>query len=433
MSVLGVINSDQEIQALIASVIEETPDLDYTLKFLAEEAEILDFLSYDLPEFVLINFSDPAIPLDRIVSHSINDKWLFNFGVIGLYSQEQTNEEDLLAQYRAVNLLSLINRYCIRSHLGKNIKIIEENSNLVFQREFTQQFPEGASGSFIIENDLLAVPLYTGISAVIMTQRGLINPNSKMRLQLALSELIINAIEHGNCGISYEEKTAIMEQGLNMMDLIAGKCQDPAIRARRVYFQWEIAGGRSIFTIRDEGNGFNVREHLKKVAQKDAMSLHGRGIQIASKLSQELIYNEKGNQVKLIINHDPLVEHEIPMGFSQETVVLVKKGDIVLQEGEPGDCLYYISSGTYSVYHNQKQIGSLSSQDIFMGEMAFLLNRKRSASVYAESEGKLVLLTRKTFVKVIREYPHYGIFLSKLLAKRLIRSNDLIIEKTKGL
>ena len=55
--------------------------------------------------------------------------------------------------------------------------------------------------------------------------------------------------------------------------------------------------------------------------------------------------------------------------------------------------------------------------------MSFLLNKKRSATVRAESEGKLILLTRKTFVNVIQDYPHYGIFLSRLLAKRLVRAN----------
>ena len=59
-----------------------------------------------------------------------------------------------------------------------------------------------------------------------------------------------------------------------------------------------------------------------------------------------------------------------------------------------------------------------------MGEMSFLLNQRRSATIKATSTGKLILLTQKTFVNVIREYPYYGVFLSKLLAKRLVRSND---------
>jgi CRP-like cAMP-binding protein len=145
---------------------------------------------------------------------------------------------------------------------------------------------------------------------------------------------------------------------------------------------------------------------------------------MAAALSSELKYNEKGNQVTLILKHDASVEHEVPVGFSHEQVVNVNKGDIVLREDEPSDYLYYIVSGKYSVFHNLKQVGTLSPQDIFMGEIAFLLNQRRSASVRAEGPGKLILLTRKTFVTIIRKYPHYGIFLSKLLAKRLVRSND---------
>ncbi|MCL2759857.1 MAG: cyclic nucleotide-binding domain-containing protein, partial [Treponema sp.] len=84
---------------------------------------------------------------------------------------------------------------------------------------------------------------------------------------------------------------------------------------------------------------------------------------------------------------------------------------------------YYISSGTYEVLHKNKRVGTLSSQDIFMGEMSFLLNQRRSATIRATSAGKLIHLTQKTFINIIRDYPHYGVFLSKLLAKRIVRSN----------
>ena len=53
----------------------------------------------------------------------------------------------------------------------------------------------------------------------------------------------------------------------------------------------------------------------------------------------------------------------------------------------------------------------MSPADIFMGEMSFLLNNTRSAMVRAESQGKLVKISRKAFVAVVKEYPHYGIFL----------------------
>jgi CRP-like cAMP-binding protein len=167
-----------------------------------------------------------------------------------------------------------------------------------------------------------------------------------------------------------------------------------------------------------------VQAHLAKIAAQDKMSLHGRGIRMASMFSSKLIYNKKGNQATLILKHDDSVEHEVPTGFSQERVHNFKVGDIVLRENEPSDYLYYIVSGRYSVYHKSKKVGTLSPQDIFMGEIAFLLNQPRSASVRSDTPGKLVTISRKALVDIIRNHPHYGIFLSRLLARRLVRANE---------
>lgn len=421
MSVLGVLNSDPAIKERIKLALAGNDN--HVLKFLSKEEDIFNFLFFDLPDVIIINFSDPKIDIEKVMAHIKKETWLLNFGIIGLYSQDNIKEETILKKYNDFNLLALLNNYRLRSHLKKNIEIIEENTQIIFQRGFSENLMQGASGSFTLDNDLLAVPLYAGISATMLVQRGLISQDNKTRLQLALSELLVNAIEHGNCGITYDEKTDKMEIGLSVVDLVAEKCQNPEIQAKRVHFQWDIEKDKSVFTIRDEGEGFDVREHLKKVASKDPMSLHGRGIQMASKLSNELVYNDKGNQVKLILRHDASVEHKIPLGFSREKVVNVKPGKTVLRENEASDYLYYIVSGNYSVYLDGKPVGSLSPGDIFMGEMSFLLNQKRSASVQADTAGKLIRLTRNAFITVIREYPHYGIFLSKLLAKRLVRSN----------
>jgi anti-sigma regulatory factor (Ser/Thr protein kinase) len=269
----------------------------------------------------------------------------------------------------------------------------------------------------------MAISVYAGMGAMLLSQRGLIAQAKKMPLQLALSELIVNAVEHGNCGITYDEKTAAMDQGLSVTELVAEKCKDPVIRAKRVEVLWDIGQESTSFVIRDEGRGFDVRAHLKKIVAQDNLSLHGRGIKMASMYATELRYNDTGNQVTIVIRHDANVEQNVPVGFTRGRVLTVKKGDIVLREDEPSDYLYYIVSGSYSVYHNLKKVGSLSPQDIFMGDMAFLLNQRRSASVRADGPGKLILLTRKNFVDIIRSYPHYGIFLSKLLARRLVRSN----------
>jgi anti-sigma regulatory factor (Ser/Thr protein kinase) len=431
MSRLGIINADPVLTNSLETAFQDANNDDgevHELVFLTDEENILNFLRYEFPEVVIINFSDPLINIDNILSRIEEDRSILNFGIVGLYQSEKDTEDRILERCKSVNILAILDNYRIRSHIFKTVQIIEQNYQIIFQWEFNQSLLNKVSGSFTIDNDIMAIPVYAGMGAMLLFQRGLIGPAKKMPIQLALSELIVNAVEHGNCGISYDEKTAAMDKDVSVMELVAEKCRDPVIRAKRVEFLWEIGPESTSFVIRDGGKGFDVRAHLKKIGVQDNLSLHGRGIKMASMYAVELRYNDAGNQVTMVVRHDAGVEQGVPVGFTQGRVMTVKKGDIVLREDEPSDYLYYIVSGDYSVYHNLKKVGSLSPQDIFMGEMSFLLNQRRSASVRADGPGKLILLTRRNFVEIVRSYPHYGIFLSKLLAKRLVRSNDRSVE-----
>lgn len=423
LSSIGIINTDSDIASGISQAFSTKLDF-YEARVLTNYNEIVEFLNYELPEVIIVNFSDPQLNTSKLVDVIKNQTWFLSFGIIGIYKHsEDTSEKDILLQLKELNILTLLDQYRIRSHIIKCVEIIEENYQIIFQREFSKNLLGGSSGSFSIGNDIFSIPLFAGIVASIVAQRGLMNPENKMLLQLALAELIINGVEHGNCGIGYDAKTEGMEKGLSVVELVAESCKDPEIAAKRVTLSWDIREKDSVFTIQDEGKGFDVQKHLKKVETQDDLSLHGRGIKMALMVDGALEYNDVGNEVTLTIQHNLQVVREVPAGFASENIYKVKKGDVVFKESDKSDFLFYIVSGQYSVYHKNKKVGSLSVDDIFMGEMSFLLNKSRSATVKADTEGKLIRLSRKTFVGVIRDYPHYGIFLSKILAKRLVRSN----------
>jgi CRP-like cAMP-binding protein len=61
-----------------------------------------------------------------------------------------------------------------------------------------------------------------------------------------------------------------------------------------------------------------------------------------------------------------------------------------------------------------------------MGEMSFLLNQHRSATVRAQSVGRLIEISRKRFVEAVRRKPHYALLLCRLLAQRLQRTSAIL-------
>jgi len=417
--------SDAEVIEKIKNVVEKDFKEDFLLQFPPTEKSIIERLNFELPELVLINFSDPILDPVFLKDQILSDSWLHNFGIIGIYDRKKDKEEEILNKYKEINLLTLIDYSSIESHLGKSLEIISSNRQLIFQGFLTDKLVSRVTGSFQINNlDYLVAPVYGGLIAISLVRMGKISPDDRYSLQMALSELILNSIEHGNCGISYSEKTDWIANGRSIYELIIQRCADPEISGRKVILEWDVDDERCRFSITDDGNGFDVVKFREKLKEDSNDRLHGRGIMMAQMVADKLLYSKKGNQVVIIINLEKQVENEAPLGFRGEEVINVKPGDILMKAGEFGDCIYYISSGKFTVYHNEVAVGRITPADIFMGEMAFLLNNARSATVIADSQGKVIKIPRKSFIEVVKNYPQYSIFLAKLLAQKLVRSNE---------
>ena len=425
MNYIVVISTDEKLNMVIAKTVSDLFPEEIILQFPTTEKEALELLEFELPEMVVFNFTDPFIDSDAIANRIMADSWLHNFGIVGLYDGSRKEEAELLEKYKGINLLALLEQKRTEHFLGRTLKIIYENRQLIFSGWLTEKLINRVSGSFRIRNlDFTVVPVYAGLLALSMVRMGWRRQEERLDLQLALSELIINGIEHGNCGISFEEKTQAMMEGLGMAEVIAFKNEDPEISKKIVRLDWDFSDEEARFTITDCGEGFDVAAFAASVKKQSQDELHGRGILLAQSIADRLIYNRKGNRVSLVFNEKSEAEKITPAGFSTEEIIRVKKGDVVMKAGEVADCLYYITSGNYTVYHNNQAVGAITPSDIFMGEMAFLLSNTRTATVVADREGKLIKIPRESFITVIKEYPQYSMFISKLLARKLVQANE---------
>jgi anti-sigma regulatory factor (Ser/Thr protein kinase) len=388
--------------------------------------EALEVLNFDLPEIVILNVDDPQLFLEPVISALKNDSWMQNFGIIALYDRNLGNESRIYDQLSPLNVLTVMEYSDIPGNLLKHLKIIESNHQLLVKLELSRSGEAKTTGVFNIGNDSMAVPVYTGLAAQTLVQRGLIDSNRKRDLQIALAELVQNSIEHGHCGLDSTEKNEFLAQGGGLAELIRQKCeQDPMLADMKVTLEWEITTERTKFYIRDQGPGFDVAGWLDRLKHRGPDALSGRGIRLARNLGGKLAYNRKGNVACLTIEHPSASGRTMPQGFEGEEILLAHKGDVVFQQGEKSDHLYFIISGQYGVYHDGIPMNHLGPADVFMGEMSFLTNNIRTATVLCESAGRLVKINRRSFVKTLRQYPHYGFFLAKLMARKLSADNEM--------
>ncbi|WP_341678338.1 response regulator [Niveibacterium sp. SC-1] len=115
-------------------------------------------------------------------------------------------------------------------------------------------------------------------------------------LAMGLSELLVNAIEHGNLGIDYAEKGRLKESG-TWPEEVERRLALPEHRDKRVRLVIERERTRLHFRIHDEGVGFDWAPFLELDAER-AQALNGRGIALARRFGfAGLEYEGCGNTV----------------------------------------------------------------------------------------------------------------------------------------
>lgn len=124
------------------------------------------------------------------------------------------------------------------------------------------------------------------------------------QVAFGLHELIVNAVEHGNLAIGYEEKSTLLIAG-QWLDEINRRLETPAHRDKHVTLRFEQTPDTVSIAIADQGAGFDWRRYLDFDAER-AFDNHGRGIPMARTLSfGSLQYVGNGNTAVATIPRAP--------------------------------------------------------------------------------------------------------------------------------
>ena len=122
------------------------------------------------------------------------------------------------------------------------------------------------------------------------------------RVVMGLSELLVNAIEHGNLGIGYDEKSRLLKsQG--WQDEIERRLALPEYAGRVATVEVEKSGQGVVVTIHDQGAGFDPEQYLA-IDPARVFDAHGRGIAMARLLSfDDLRYEDEGRCAVAFVKH----------------------------------------------------------------------------------------------------------------------------------
>ncbi|WP_265516325.1 Crp/Fnr family transcriptional regulator [Nitratireductor luteus] len=109
------------------------------------------------------------------------------------------------------------------------------------------------------------------------------------------------------------------------------------------------------------------------------------------------------------------------MAFGAETIALAA-GRKLYSEGTPADSAFVIVSGTvalYREYEGRNHVFSLEGPGAILGDLALIADTERMTSAFAETDVKLIRLSRSMFRRILEEFPETAETLHGRISMRL--------------
>ena len=117
-------------------------------------------------------------------------------------------------------------------------------------------------------------------------------------LRIGLYEIIINAIEHGNLGISYNDKNKALNSN-TYMDLLNEKIKIAEEKGKKVEITSTFEENIFEIEVKDDGDGFDYESIPSPNDPDKLLEAHGRGVFLTSIYFDEIKYMDPGNRVIL--------------------------------------------------------------------------------------------------------------------------------------
>lgn len=115
---------------------------------------------------------------------------------------------------------------------------------------------------------------------------------------------------------------------------------------------------------------------------------------------------------------------------------LYHDGEVIVREGEAGDCMYVVQAGQVEVLQGKEngevRLAVLNEGDFF-GEMAIFEREVRSATVRALGKVRVLTVEKKNFLRRIHEDPSLAYHIVQTMSHRIRDLNaELVRIKTRA-
>ncbi len=129
------------------------------------------------------------------------DPWLDSVGIVLVVP----DVEEVIELYQGFNIAYFLNEHELDRNLGRVIRTLDEKREFLNYDGIIKKIT-AMSGELELETDLLLVQYYSSLFSNYLFKEGFLDRSKKFSAKLTLEELLTNAMEHGNAGVTFDER-----------------------------------------------------------------------------------------------------------------------------------------------------------------------------------------------------------------------------------
>ncbi|AKT36038.1 ATP-binding response regulator [Chondromyces crocatus] len=253
-------------------------------------AEALERITREAPDIVITDLQMPEMDGLELVeairrSHS-------GMPVVLMTAH---GSEDIAVQALRRGAASYVPKRDLANTLVSTVQQILEVARRERQEQILRACLHAAEWHFELDNDIAQIPAVVGHLEQSVVRLGLCDEAMSLQVAVALREVLVNAIYHGNLEVS----SALLEHGSHFDELVRQRKSERPYCDRRVRLLARETREEAVYVITDEGPGFDPSTLPDPFDLENLEKPSGRGLLLVRTFMDEVTHNERGNEITL--------------------------------------------------------------------------------------------------------------------------------------
>jgi len=266
----------------------------YDLQFAEHGAEALDLIRQKTPDLVLTDLDMPELNGLELV-----EALAAQFPLLPVILMTAKGSEEIAATALKSGAASYVPKRTLGAGLTETVRIVLDSAR-------TQQLRKKVFGSMIstesnfeLSSDPSEVTAMVDYLRDALDLLSIVPEDHLTRISTALTEALINAMDHGN--LELDSRLLDGDDPDAYRRMRAQRMKEPPYANRRLLVHSRLNRLEAVFTIADEGPGFDISKIPDPTDPDNLMRAHGRGLLLIRTFIPEVTFNDRGNEVTLRI------------------------------------------------------------------------------------------------------------------------------------